>query len=610
MSLKCDEVKITSFFRQYSTLNVPRYQRSYAWNVDDIENFCNDIKSCLDARRVGKSQHHFFGGLVSITKPTDSRFVEADIVDGQQRITTFVILATSIVSCINEYIVSKQELLKLDDVERLKVFSDDFKTNYMVFKDKFENQCDDQIKLVPTAVDLQFFEKLVLGKEREGVTSKTSSHRKLDKAFVEVRKFVFKEIFESKTDITSVIRDLTSIVDVLEIDCTVISITTEEVNNAYRYFQVLNARGEQLSTGDLLRARTLSLVKKEKRLEKVTAMWNEILTDSPAEVEKRLRWYYESITGQQPRKQNLFDQFMKNIFGKKVQSNIEYSESEIENCVQELRIGLATIKDLQNGVWNVKQSSDTYTWNRERLRSLILSLGHTKAIPLLLAVTALNNEEIFYETVAALERFFFRYKIVGNGHVGEMEKIYRNYCCILRDGRVKEKPFAIDEFRKVLRLKLDEAVSENIFRQKLEELKYLRSKPKRNEAIKVLFALLEHYGDWVRKGGIGIPVCEDKFNVIDVKKLSLEHIYPQNANKSELNVELEESKDCLGNLTGLSLGKNSSLGREPFIEKKKEFKKSNLRTNRTIAENKVWTIKEVKKRQTDIIEEAVKIFVP
>ena len=73
---------------------VPHYQRSYAWEGQQVEEFLDDL-DLLDS-----SRHHYTGTIV-LHQPDDAKqrmdnegnsYIETDIVDGQQRLTTIVLL--------------------------------------------------------------------------------------------------------------------------------------------------------------------------------------------------------------------------------------------------------------------------------------------------------------------------------------------------------------------------------------------------------------------------------------------------------------------------------------------------------------------------------------
>ncbi|CDO61151.1 hypothetical protein BN1012_Phect2939 [Candidatus Phaeomarinobacter ectocarpi] len=68
-----------------SVFEVPPFQREYSWTSDEVREFFNDIQGALD-------QESYFLGLVIITEKESRR----QIVDGQQRIVTLSLLAAAL----------------------------------------------------------------------------------------------------------------------------------------------------------------------------------------------------------------------------------------------------------------------------------------------------------------------------------------------------------------------------------------------------------------------------------------------------------------------------------------------------------------------------------
>jgi uncharacterized protein with ParB-like and HNH nuclease domain len=82
---------------------VPKYQRNYAWERDHLDDFFSDIDKCIDNRRNDETKSHFFGGVVTVKKGITSTSDEKyQLVDGQQRIATFYIMMSQLVSVFDD----------------------------------------------------------------------------------------------------------------------------------------------------------------------------------------------------------------------------------------------------------------------------------------------------------------------------------------------------------------------------------------------------------------------------------------------------------------------------------------------------------------------------
>ncbi len=85
------------------TIVVPVYQRQYRWDIDGCEQLLSDIRTVADA---GERQRHFLGSILSTksTDPagTDGPVHELVLIDGQQRITTLMLLIAALQHTVRE----------------------------------------------------------------------------------------------------------------------------------------------------------------------------------------------------------------------------------------------------------------------------------------------------------------------------------------------------------------------------------------------------------------------------------------------------------------------------------------------------------------------------
>ncbi|MBK4347704.1 DUF262 domain-containing protein [Lacisediminihabitans changchengi] len=75
-----------------TTIVVPVYQRQYRWDIGGCEQLLADIRAAADA---GDGQTHFIGSILS-TLSTDTDAPELVLIDGQQRVTTLMLLIAAL----------------------------------------------------------------------------------------------------------------------------------------------------------------------------------------------------------------------------------------------------------------------------------------------------------------------------------------------------------------------------------------------------------------------------------------------------------------------------------------------------------------------------------
>lgn len=94
-------------------LNIPYYQRAYRWGVGNVLQLLTDI-NCN--RKSGKKQYRI-GSVILHKADNSNRF---DIVDGQQRLTTLLLIIHSCNPNIYETILEKLQYFHIDSVKNIK----------------------------------------------------------------------------------------------------------------------------------------------------------------------------------------------------------------------------------------------------------------------------------------------------------------------------------------------------------------------------------------------------------------------------------------------------------------------------------------------------------
>ena len=73
--------------------NIPVYQRPYSWQTDQVDSLYDDIKEAYDEYQAMPTDTQYLAGLYVGNVILHSRSIGVfDIIDGQQRITTFALL--------------------------------------------------------------------------------------------------------------------------------------------------------------------------------------------------------------------------------------------------------------------------------------------------------------------------------------------------------------------------------------------------------------------------------------------------------------------------------------------------------------------------------------
>jgi len=87
-------MKIKEFFNG-RFFEIPRYQRGYAWEVQNIRDLFDDIIESIES-----NSNHYIGTIVlSKSADDDEKFY---VVDGQQRMTTTTLIISSLIKKLSE----------------------------------------------------------------------------------------------------------------------------------------------------------------------------------------------------------------------------------------------------------------------------------------------------------------------------------------------------------------------------------------------------------------------------------------------------------------------------------------------------------------------------
>ena len=123
---------ISELFDGRKIFNIPKYQRAYAWEEKQLQDFVEDIEN------QNPDKDYFFGTILLQEQPRRERFEMIDIVDGQQRITTLIIfmklLLAQCKAVDNDVTMLENTYIRVHNRYKLRVLEtdNDFFTSYIL----------------------------------------------------------------------------------------------------------------------------------------------------------------------------------------------------------------------------------------------------------------------------------------------------------------------------------------------------------------------------------------------------------------------------------------------------------------------------------------------
>jgi len=593
---------IGKFFHREPMYRIPKYQRSYAWEEPEIKDFLKDLENCFQKRKSGNPINHFFGGIVSVEKSVTGvvNQHEFELVDGQQRFATIVLLIASLIHKYEELEVSANSAGDTSNERIIQNRIEKLSERYIEYEQEINRQTEVIDVLILSHADKQFF-KDILHQNNPGHTRE--SHLRIKYAYDEIVQKIDQLV--TGATISDKLDDLEHIHLIVDTDFSLIHIVTKDHKEAYRLFQVLNDRGKSLTEGDLLRAKTLEILEGfTTQQDSIKTIWDDILKDPSKLTESYLRWIYASNKGMRAGRNTLFNDILDEFYPQHQNLPINNANAdEILAKTRQLHAEIQIARRISQGLWPFSPTQRPVTqWDKSRLDLLIRELGLTVTLPILLSTYKLGERK-FSKMVQVLERFLFRYKVIGNQHIEAAVSKFHDHAVNIRSDSAN---YNINTLISELQALQNARINDTLFKDNLENLNYKLGGG--NKPIKYFLMTLEHYKRWFDDGASGEPTCRDKTRIYDFSSTTIEHVYPRNADVTLLDSTLEPHKNSLMNLTFMGPSDNVTGGNDNFITKKPIFESSSISLNKDIGNNTQWTQTELQLRNSKLKDMACKIF--
>jgi hypothetical protein len=606
MELEPAYTPVGNLFDNKPMFFIPKYQRAYAWELESVRDFLKDLKNCFLKRKTNSPINHFFGGILSVEHHVQgvARQHEYEIIDGQQRVSTFTLLMACLVKKYQELLGEAQGLGDSTNEHILEGRIKDLSNRFIEFNQEVQRVVKTFEVLRLSKPDHPFYQDLI---RNRNPLPERDSHHKLLEAYKSISKAIQDMI--DKSNLVTKMDDLEIIQNVIDSDFTVLHMVTKAREDAFRLFQVINDRGTSLTEGDLLRAKTLEILEGfDSEQNSVEELWNSILSDPPNKTADYLHWIYESNQGKRAPQNALFDNFIDAFFPQYKQPKLTLQDAQqVYIRVRDVYEDILKCRKLIDGQWLYAVQQPITGWDRNRLNLLMKELDHKLSIPLLLAASKLDHRR-FSEIVQVIEKAFFRYKIICNEHATPLQSVYREEAVLIRQNLAA---YNIASLKSKLQNLMNARASDPVFKGNLELLGYKETGGGSNKPLKHFLTTVEYYYQWYKQGAVGEPNCSDKSRIYDFASTSIEHIYPQGAasNSAVYDAGLEPLKHSLGNLTILDPAQNGTGADDDFQTKKPIYKISSIcLTREEVAEKTAWTLAEVDNFKNLLVDIGMKVF--
>lgn len=543
---------------------IPIYQRPYQWGKEQCKELLNDL---FENYEDHGEDDYFCGSLVFIQSDKDNK---TDIVDGQQRLSTFILLAKVLATLYSERLDSKiQEYLqeswsdRHEDGEKKKRERLDFDLVGSSAKKDFQEA-------------LKFFDDLDASK---GENSKSNDPSKGKNRYLK-NAICLKNYLEKKE-----IADINHFIRWLYLRVNFITITCSDTDMALRIFSVLNARGLPLHATDIFKGELLKKLTEEKEQEKLATRWENLR-------QKCLDNGFAMET--------LFSQHLTYLHPKtskermKIRLNTQFDELQ-KSPLEYLDV----VEDFYNAYCEVLEMQDRYAH--------LLSYKDDDYLCVILCTSLLHrySDQDIETLKKLLVKFYYQH------WVAKKPKDQREQTCCNIIKALKEKK-SMEHIVSIARKNLGEYSVTQHFKENLRDSLVYKKQPAKNPWIKPILILVEYF------------ISDDpKPKRIQTNDFHVEHILPQKPTLSSQwakdfsEEERERYTHSLANLTLLGGKKNSQASNLDFQDKKKIYMGEEIRLSKKgpsrvmtcykmtidIAHHYTeWTPKSLEKRKEELIE--------
>lgn len=610
--IRADAVHFGSVLGE-NTFEIPELQRPYAWQERQAEDFVNDVVKLLVAVRGkgdgsdGYVAEHLFGTVVVLTPKNVGE--RASVIDGQQRLTTVSItlgLLEHEMRRLAEQVEAAGGPQSAAIVSRLEDNARNI--NSKLWRQGVDANQPPVLRLLTSPEIRQTYEQILKGESLRNLPAAGARQPAIllvDAATIIRDKLIqHPEFFDGK-DVVEKQRHLTWLMNAIFDQLLFVLISTPSNSAAYDLFEVLNARGEELNTLDLLKTWIMSSMADDPRRNAVYAKLKDLVEDPENQLEFlddffRARVFrslgeYDPIPNALECRKSLFSEPEKmRTAGRADPASLQAVCDKIVTQIDLMSQWFPLWKKLDETTWPYDTVSPT---GQQSLTSLVDVLGCKIASPLLLQAAANLESQEFEKLLHLVEKTFFRYKTVCSGPVGALEKVFYEIIRILDTNQSLD----MENASRRLQSLLDQHANDSAFSNDLEEFVYQPGA--RARRLKYFLWQLDRYS----ANPAPAPLA------LDLDKFQIEHVAPRNPQSNRLTLA---NVDSIGNLCILTAQENQQLGNLDFdakLQKINEWKGNGsyltAKLSRKIFEEHTrWDENEVATRSKALKHQACQVF--
>jgi uncharacterized protein with ParB-like and HNH nuclease domain len=523
---------------------IPKYQRDYSWKYnEEVEELWNDIMFSFEQKT-----EYFIGNIVLNANGNIDSATEFDIVDGQQRITTFSILFKVIKDYASFFIKNNGE----DEIYDKWDYDEDFNEVSRIEKRANDRLVyygePDNYYLELNEKDNPVFKKEIIQKSKILRTEDDIKMISNDSRILKTKKFFASKVLEVFIKKTNGAKELDEFISHLIKKLKINSIKVGEDYDAYLLFESLNSKGMSLSQSDLIKNKMLMICQTDKTSQKnVYDNWNEIISNlkeaQNTSVVDFFYYHWLAFESTAVTKKTLYKSVREKLLSMPPKQVVQYSK---------------TLADISQSYSKITNSKFKYPSNQYKSNSLeqylseIQQLKYSICIPVIL-YAEYKEIKIIKEITELSLNYLFRTITIGELQVRKAKDTFDDVLKYLKTD-LKPKQGRVSQFFKV-NLEIDDKTFKTKFTQKTFSNQLAR------------YALTK-----ILQNNIGTETM--------TYEIDLEHILPQSHEEhwSDFDFKKRKPEDVINNIGNLTLinPRNNKKVQNYSFEKKIDYFKEKM----------------------------------
>ena len=289
-AIEADKQILQKIFSQDFWFVIPEYQRPYVWQKYNIEELIEDLYYAFEHK---EDNEYFLGSLV-LKNTNNQNFTEYEVLDGQQRLTTFFMM-----------IAVLRDLLEDEDYKstmREMIYQKENKLKKIPSRNRITYYIRDNVE--------SFISEFIISDN--GTLKKDELLHRAESDNISISNMANGILIIN--NLLSQKENLEEFVVFLLNKALFIYVSTDNTEDAFRLFTILNDRGIPITSADILKSTNIGQIQKEE-LKKYSKIWEEIEAKYGDNFDRFLV-FIRNILVKQKANANLLDEFEKNIYEK------------------------------------------------------------------------------------------------------------------------------------------------------------------------------------------------------------------------------------------------------------------------------------------------------